>query len=64
VKLSVTYPDVLLARARRLAAEQGATLSTLIRIALQIGVAELERTRDGPAPSPPRRRVLSRGIGP
>jgi len=56
--------DALIARVEAIAQAHGMDFSTAARIALQRGLAVWEQDQAGPAPSPPRRRVFSRGIGP
>jgi hypothetical protein len=58
---SLRLPEALLARVEAIAKSHGIKFSAAVRIALQRGVAALEREAE-PEATTPRRRIISKGI--
>ena len=59
---SLRLPDALLCRLEAIAKENGIKFSAAVRIALQRGVAAIEREAEPPPAEVARRKVLSRGV--
>jgi predicted DNA-binding protein len=59
-RTSLRLPDGLLSRLEAIAKAQGISISAAMRIALQRGIAAIEREAE-PAEAP-RRKVFSRGV--
>lgn len=63
-RTSLRLPAALRERIEAIAKEQGIKFSAAARIALQRGVAAIERDSQPAAPvAPLRRRIISRGVG-